>query len=86
MNSNILRTNEISLESFIQFYDASYHPEVRDGSLTETQLLRSIVNGFGERKDMITRDDFFDFVGNLSVFVMDDIEFEEIMKGSVIFY
>jgi Ca2+-binding EF-hand superfamily protein len=78
-------TSEFSVEVFVSTYDASFHPDVLSGLVTEKKVLLSFLNSFGPPKDissMITRDEFFDFVGNLSVFIDDDDVFERMVKGS----
>ena len=55
-------------------------------SLIEAQLIGTIINSFSGNKDVsgkITKADFFDFIGNLSIFIEDDSEFEEMIKRSV---
>merc|ERR1711871_1029080 len=74
---------KITVENFIQSYDASYHPEVQDGFSSEGTILGSIMQGMNKvNGDYITRDEFLCFIGNLSMFIDDDDAFEYMMKGS----
>jgi len=78
-------TSEFPVETLISSYDASYHPAVISGATTERKAMASVLGSFGVKKDIsstISRDEFFDFIGNLSVFIEDDDTFETMMKGS----
>ena len=76
-------SNKISVEKFIQCYDASHHPEVQEGFSSEGSVLGAIMQGFKKSNgDFITREEFIGFIGNLSMFIEDDDDFEAMMKGS----
>ena len=72
-------TNEVPMEDFITAYDAAYHPDVLSGALSEREVISSLLSSFGKEKNIsstINRDEFFEFIGNISVFVDDDDLFD----------
>jgi hypothetical protein len=68
----------VNIDDLMDSYDVSWHPGVKNGSLTKEQALREFLNQWdrGERDGVVTREEFHEYMQDVSASIDSDTYFE----------
>ncbi len=74
----------VELVDIMGVYDASQHPQVKDGSKTASAVLREFLDTFdaGEKDGIVTRAEFHRYYSNVSASIDDDEYFELMIRNA----
>ena len=80
---DVNKDGSVTLEDIATLYDASYHPDVRDGKRTKEEVLREFMSQWDTQvKDgIITFSEFCDYFADVSASVDTDDYFAQMMKS-----
>ena len=75
----------VTIEDMAQAYDASWHPDVKEGTADPNKALRKLLDQFDtpdEKDGIVTFEEFVEYYTNLSSSIDDDTYFELMMRNA----
>lgn len=74
----------MTIEDILSIYDASQHPDVMDGKITEKEALGEFLDQFDtlEKDGIVTREEFLDYYRDVSASIDGDDYFELMIRNA----
>jgi len=74
----------VTIEDILSIYDASQHPDVMDGKITEKEALGEFLDQFDtlEKDGIVTREEFLDYYRDVSASIDGDDYFELMIRNA----